>query len=117
MKRGKLSENSIFSYTSPTFCLTIKSGGIAKGDAKMGSHILHYTAPAKQWNEALPLGNGRIGAMIYGGTEKEILCMNEDTVWSGYPKTPVKEGAKEAYEKAQKLALEGKNAEAQAGPA
>lgn len=80
----------------------------------MGSHMLHYTAPARDWNEALPLGNGRIGAMIYGGAEKEILCMNEDTVWSGYPKTPVKEGAKEAYEKAKKLALEGKNAEAQA---
>ena len=79
----------------------------------MSSHILHYTAPAKDWNEALPLGNGRIGAMIYGGTTEERICMNEDTLWSGYPKTPVKKGAYEAYKKAQQLTLAGKNREAQ----
>lgn len=47
---------------------------------------LHYNRPAKTWNEALPIGNGRLGAMIFGGIEKEQLQLNEDTLWSGTPK-------------------------------
>lgn len=46
---------------------------------------LYYDHPAENWHESLPLGNGRIGAMVYGGTKKEILALNEDTLWSGYP--------------------------------
>lgn len=44
---------------------------------------LYYDHPAENWHESLPLGNGRIGAMVYGGTKKEILALNEDTLWSG----------------------------------
>ena len=44
---------------------------------------LWYSEPAKQWFEALPVGNGRLGAMIYGGIEGEHIQLNEDTVWSG----------------------------------
>ena len=40
---------------------------------------LYYDHPAENWHESLPLGNGRIGAMVYGGTKKEILALNEDT--------------------------------------
>lgn len=46
---------------------------------------LYYDQPARNWHESLPLGNGRLGAMVYGGTKKEILALNEDTLWSGYP--------------------------------
>ena len=46
---------------------------------------LWYCQPAQSWNEALPLGNGRLGAMIYGGTLHEKLALNEDTLWSGIP--------------------------------
>ncbi|KAJ5493208.1 hypothetical protein N7539_001954 [Penicillium diatomitis] len=49
------------------------------------SDKLWYTQPASDWNEALPIGNGRLGAMIYGRTDHELLALNEDSVWYGGP--------------------------------
>lgn len=46
-------------------------------------HIVKYTKPAKSWKEALPLGNGLTGIMIYGSLKKEYLCFNDGTLWSG----------------------------------
>ncbi|MCX5537060.1 glycoside hydrolase family 95 protein [Streptomyces sp. NBC_00006] len=46
---------------------------------------LWYRAPAEEWLEALPVGNGRIGAMVYGGTDTEHLQLNEDSLWAGSP--------------------------------
>jgi len=46
---------------------------------------LWYAQPAREWTEALPIGNGRLGAMVYGGIEQERLQLNEDTLWSGDP--------------------------------
>jgi alpha-L-fucosidase 2 len=46
---------------------------------------LWYNKPASKWTEALPVGNGRIGAMIFGGVEEELLQLNESTLWSGGP--------------------------------
>ena len=46
---------------------------------------LWYTQPAKQWVEALPVGNGRLGAMVYGDPSKELIQLNESTVWAGSP--------------------------------
>ena len=46
---------------------------------------LWYRQPATEWTEALPIGNGRLGAMVYGGVELERLQLNEDTLWSGGP--------------------------------
>ncbi len=48
---------------------------------------LWYTQPATEWTEALPLGNGRLGAMVYGGIEQEHLQLNEETLWSGGPQS------------------------------
>ena len=48
------------------------------------NNILWYQSPAENWNEALPIGNGKLGAMIFGGTECERLQLNEETLWSGY---------------------------------
>ncbi|HZG78538.1 MAG TPA: glycoside hydrolase family 95 protein [Paenibacillus sp.] len=47
---------------------------------------LHYGKPAGAWTEALPIGNGRLGAMVFGGVAQERLQLNEDTLWSGYPR-------------------------------
>ncbi|MBN2001460.1 glycoside hydrolase N-terminal domain-containing protein [candidate division KSB1 bacterium] len=44
-----------------------------------------FDHPAKEWNEALPVGNGRLGAMVFGGVRKERLQLNEETVWTGAP--------------------------------
>lgn len=49
-------------------------------------NILYYTKKAKHFEEALPVGNGRIGAMVYGNLKNERLSLNEDTLWSGFPK-------------------------------
>jgi len=46
---------------------------------------LWYAQPATEWTEALPIGNGRLGAMVYGGIERAHLQLNEDTLWSGGP--------------------------------
>ena len=46
---------------------------------------LRYDRPADYWVEALPLGNGRLGAMVYGGIPQDTIQLNEDTFWSGSP--------------------------------
>ena len=46
---------------------------------------LWYSQPARNWSEALPIGNSRLGAMVYGGTEREELQLNEETFWAGGP--------------------------------
>ena len=75
-----------------------------------------YTSPAKYWVEAMPLGNGSLGAMVFFDTDKEKISLNHDTLWSGVPKDYYKntrKGAKESFERAKKLALDGKYFEAQ----
>ena len=63
--------------------LSTHSLGAAESDAP--PLTLWYRAPASKWVEALPLGNGRLGAMLFGGIEAERLQLNEDTLWSGPP--------------------------------
>lgn len=75
--------------------------------------ILWYNSPSKAWTQSLPIGNGTLGAMIYGGTAKEVLSLNHDELWNGHPKNTVKEGAPEAFKKARDLALQGRLHEAQ----
>jgi alpha-L-fucosidase 2 len=48
-----------------------------------GASILFYTHPAREWNEALPLGNGRLGAMVFGNVTNERIQLNENTLWMG----------------------------------
>ncbi|MCX6967852.1 MAG: glycoside hydrolase family 95 protein [Verrucomicrobia bacterium] len=74
---------------------------------------LWYRSPAQTWGEALPLGNGRLGAMVFGGTHEERLQLNEDTVWSGGPRAYDKVGAFKKIPKIRSLLFEGKNAEAE----
>jgi alpha-L-fucosidase 2 len=57
---------------------------------------LRYTHPAQQWTEALPVGNGRMGAMVFGDIAQERLQLNEDTLWSGAPRPWNNPGAKDA---------------------
>ena len=78
-----------------------------------GTNLLWYKQPAANWNEALPLGNGRLGAMVFGDPVHERITLNEDTLWSGYPMYHDSPRAYEAYKQAQSLVMQGKNAEAQ----
>ncbi|MES2240024.1 MAG: glycoside hydrolase family 95 protein [Bacteroidota bacterium] len=74
---------------------------------------LQYDKPATNWNEALPLGNGRLGAMVFGNPEKEELQLNEETVWAGEPGNNVPKNVFSNIEQIRKLLFEGKNKEAQ----
>jgi alpha-L-fucosidase 2 len=69
---------------------------------------LWYRQPAGKWEEALPLGNGRIGAMVYGGLPVEHIQFNEDTVWTGQPHSYAHPGAAEALPEMRRLLFEGR---------
>ncbi|MCM1235562.1 MAG: glycoside hydrolase family 95 protein, partial [Ruminococcus flavefaciens] len=53
--------------------------------SKQDCAVLWYEAPAADWNEALPIGNGRIGGMVFGALGCEHIQVNEDTIWYGGP--------------------------------
>ena len=73
---------------------------------------LWYQRPAGAWLEALPLGNGRLGAMVYGGVPTERIALNDDTLWSGGPKDCDNPGALKALPEIRRLIFAGKFAEA-----
>ena len=64
----------------------------AKDPAPNRDLVLWYPKPASQWVEALPVGNGRLGAMVFGGAADEHLQFNESTVWTGVPREYQHEG-------------------------
>ena len=80
----------------------------------MKENRLWYTSPAGDWNEALPLGNGILGMMVFGGVNEERIQLNEETMWSGWeypefdsPKT------REHLDEMRRLIFDGKYTEAQ----
>jgi alpha-L-fucosidase 2 len=73
---------------------------------------LWYRQPAARWTEALPIGNGHMGAMVFGGTASERIQFNEDTLWKGRPHDYVRDGALEALPEIRRLVFEGKADEA-----
>jgi alpha-L-fucosidase 2 len=77
--------------------------------------VLWYRQPAAKWTEALPVGNGRLGAMVFGGIATERLQLNEDSVWSGRPRPDAdRPEAYKALPEIRKLLFEGKYLEAEA---
>ena len=74
---------------------------------------LWYNHPAKQWVEALPIGNGRLGAMVFGNPAQEEIQLNENTVWAGQPHRNDNPDAKEALPQVRQLIFAGKYKEAQ----
>src|SRR5688572_23738389 len=75
---------------------------------------LWYNKPAGEtWENALPIGNGRLGAMVYGNVEKETIQLNEHTVWSGSPNRNDNPEALAALPEIRKLIFEGRQKEAE----
>jgi alpha-L-fucosidase 2 len=82
--------------------------------AEPENHLkLWYNAPAEKWVEALPVGNGRLGAMVFGTAGQEKIQLNEETIWAGQPNNNINPNALEAIPEVRKLMFEGKFKEAQ----
>lgn len=75
---------------------------------------LWYDAPARQWTDALPLGNGRLGAMVFGTPAQERIQINEETIWGGGPHNNVNYAAKDGLEQIRQALWEGRRSDAQA---
>ncbi len=75
--------------------------------------LLWYDAPAKVWNDALPVGNGRLGAMVFGTPDNERIQFNEETYWSGGPYSSVTKGGAKYLPEVQNLVFQDKFLEAQ----
>ena len=79
----------------------------------MAQHRLWYDRPAMTWTQALPVGNGVIGGMVFGTPAVEHIQLNEETIWAGQPNNVVNPSAKECLPKVRQLIFEGKYKEAQ----
>jgi alpha-L-fucosidase 2 len=73
---------------------------------------LWYTHPAQKWTDALPVGNGRLGAMVFGGVSDERIQFNEDTLWKGFPHDYDRKGAHDSLAQIRQLLFDGKTKEA-----
>jgi alpha-L-fucosidase 2 len=82
------------------------------GKQPVGHYILWYKNPAKVWEEALPLGNGRLGAMVFGGVADERIQLNESSLWDGYSLNPNDSSSLRALPEVRRLLFDGKNNEA-----
>jgi alpha-L-fucosidase 2 len=86
---------------------------LAIGLARAENLVLKYDQPATDWEKgALPLGNGRIGAMVFGGVDEELITLNEDTLWSGSPYEWDSPAGKEHLPEIRRLVLAEKFGEA-----
>ncbi|UII23417.1 glycoside hydrolase family 95 protein [Fulvivirga ligni] len=91
------------------YCFAIQLGYSQESDLK-----LWYNHSANNWNEALPIGNGRLGAMVFGGTAEEHLQLNEETIWAGEPGNNIPPGFAEVLPEVRKLIFEERYKEAEA---
>ncbi len=94
------------------FLLALASSATAAPSPE-GDNILWYDQPATKWEQALPIGNGHLGAMVFGGTSSERIQFNEHTVWTGKPHSYAHEGAVKFLPELRKLLFEGKQKEAE----
>jgi alpha-L-fucosidase 2 len=86
---------------------------ISQTAAAQNKNVLWYNKPAANWNEALPIGNGYIGAMVFGNPQQERLQLNEATIWGGGPNNTVDSAAKPYIEQVRALLKQKKYLEAQ----
>jgi alpha-L-fucosidase 2 len=111
-RKMKTHKNAI-AFTLMTFCcLTLQLNAQAKTNSDPNLR-LWYDHPATKWVEALPIGNGRLAAMIYGTPEKEELQLNEGTVWAGEPGNNLNPETGKAVPVIRKLLVTGQYDEAQ----
>src|SRR5690242_1714764 len=93
------------------FCLRLSA--FLCGLSCFAQNTLWYTKPASIWTDALPVGNGRMGAMVFGGAAHERIQFNESTVWTGEPHDYAHKGAYQSLAKIRELLWAGKQKEAE----
>ncbi len=87
---------------------------IVEPDANFNPSLtMWYDKPAANWTEAIPIGNGSLGAMVFGGTDSETIQFNEETLWTGQPHDYAHEGANNYLDDIRNLLWQGKQAEAE----
>ncbi len=94
--------------------ISVLSATLFAASAATPDNSIWLAEPAKLFTESLPLGNGRLGAMDFGGIEDERIALNEDSLWSGSVQNADRTNAAAALPEIRRLLLEGKNLEAEA---
>ncbi|MHC4498995.1 MAG: glycoside hydrolase family 95 protein, partial [Planctomycetota bacterium] len=107
MKKNAMCLLSLWLLCLFAWASVLRAEEVIPPEAKDGLK-LWYRQPAKKWVEALPIGNGRLGAMVFGGVAEERIQLNEDTVWAGGPYDPTNPEALEALPRARELIFAGK---------
>src|SRR6478672_7460239 len=92
---------------SPIYCQISNTPALIEKKDFDPSTLLWYQSPASAWEEALPVGNGRIGAMVFGKYGEERIQLNEDTYWSGGPYSTVVKGGYKVLPEIQKSIFNG----------
>lgn len=82
--------------------------------AQSPDNLIWFDTPADKFTQSLPLGNGRLGAMVFGGVKDDLIILNEGTLWSGGEQDADREEAYKSLPELRQLLLDGKNAEAEA---
>jgi alpha-L-fucosidase 2 len=109
----KISTN-VFIPFAVSCLLFISAGTASSGEDTPGDDLrMWFTRPADNWENALPVGNGRLGAMVFGGIETERLQLNEETVWTGEVEDYHNPQSIEALKEVRKLLFEGRYSEAE----
>src|SRR2546430_3162519 len=98
---------AILIFTGPLRCAT-------EASSSSPQTLIWFDTPAANFTESTPLGNGRLGAMMFGGVDEERIVLNENSVWSGSRQDSDRPDAYKALTAIQNLLLEGKNAQAEA---
>ena len=88
----------------------VSVGNISAQESRLSAqeYKLWYDRPAQVWTEALPLGNGRLGAMVYGTPATEQIQLNEETIWAGRPNNNANPNALEYIPRVRDLVFAGK---------
>lgn len=93
--------------------IVLVGGAVSSAPASAASPLeLWYDEPAEHWMEALPIGNGQQGAMIYGLVDQELIKLNHDELWSGYPRDLAQPEAQQHVDALAKLVRQRKYGEA-----
>ena len=82
-------------------------------DHPASTRLIYFNQPASLWTEALPIGNGRLGGMVFGRPHEELIQLNENTIWAGGPYNSNGEGGYSSLDSIRKLVFAGKGKEAE----